>query len=272
MTGRRTFVAMVLCGVVLLAQSAADRRSPGYAAYERANKQFAAKQFQACMNELDEALRLDPKLVPALTLHARLAMAIDRFDVAREDLEKAIAADPKAAYPQFLYGFQFYQRNEMPAAIRALQRAHQLNPRDASSALYLGLAQESLGNTAEALSLYREAIRLEESGGQPHVETMMACARLLLVLGEFDEAEQVLDRAVRIAPESRDPHFEASRLWLKRGDAARAVREAEAALKLRGEAKDRQVRYVLMQAYQAAGRDADAARESAALRAMEQGK
>jgi tetratricopeptide (TPR) repeat protein len=207
--------------------------------------------------------------VPALTLHSKLAMAINRYDVARADLEKAIAADPKAWHAHFLYGFQFYQQNEMPAAISALQKARQLNPRGASTALYLGLAQESLGNTSEALSMYREAVRLEEAARQSHVETLMAYSRLLLILGDFDEDERVINRAAKIAPESRDPHFEACRLWLKRGEPARAAKEGQIALGLAGETKDRQVRYLLIQAYQASGRDADAARESETLRAME---
>jgi tetratricopeptide (TPR) repeat protein len=87
-----------------LAQPAGDeRRSPGYASYQRANRMFTEKRYQDAMNLLDEALRLDPALVPALTLRSKLAMAINRYDVARRDLEKAIAADPSAWYARFLY-------------------------------------------------------------------------------------------------------------------------------------------------------------------------
>lgn len=268
----RMLAALLLCGVVATAQSRKQpppatagsryRQSPGYAAYERANELFLARKFQECMNALDNALRLDPKLVPALTLRAKLAMAIDRYDVAKEDLESAIAADPSSGYAQFLYGFQFYQRNEMPAAIAALEKARRLNPRDPSAALYLGLAEESLGRMAEALVLYREAIRLEEAAGQPHADTILVCARLLLLMGEFDEAERLLARAAKVAPDSRDPHFEAGRLWLKKGDPARAAKEGEIALGLRGETTDRQVRYLLVQAYEASGRETEAARHA----------
>ncbi len=254
------------------AQTAAPpyRQSPGYASYEQASKLFGARKFQECMNALDEALRLDPKLVPALTLRAKLAMAIDRYDVARASLARALAADPSSWYARFLYGFQFYQQNEMPAAIAALEEARRLNPRDASSALYLGLAKESLGRTAEALALYREAIRLEESAGQLHMESLLTCARLLLLLGEFDEEERLLERAAKLDPKSRDPHFEAGRLYLKKGDPARAAREGEAALALKaGDITERQVRYLLVQAYQASGRETDAARHAAVLRALE---
>jgi len=274
MTAARTIAILLVCAGVPWTQeqkqsAAPARQSPGYAAYQRANQLFGARKFQECMNSLDEALRLDPKLVPALTLRAKLAMAIDRYDVAKADLERAIAADPSSFYAQFLYGFQFYQRNELPAAIAALEKARKLNPRDASSALYLGLATESLGRPAEALALYREAIRLGDAAGQTNAETLLACSRLLLLMGEVDEAERLLNRAAKIAPDSRDPHFEACRLWLQKGDPARAAKEGEIALGLRGETKDRQVHFLLVQAYQSGGREADAARHAAALRALE---
>jgi tetratricopeptide (TPR) repeat protein len=247
------------------------RASPGYPAYDRAAALFAARDFQASMNAIDEALRLDPKLVPALTLKAKMAMAIDRYDVARESLERALAADPSSWYAQFLYGFHFYKQNEMPAAIAALEKARALNPRDPSTALYLGLAQESLGRAKEALALYREAIRLEEAAGKLHMETLLTYSRLLLLLGEFGEDARALERAIKLDPKSRDPHFEAGRLSLKKGEPQEAAAQGEIALALRaGDITDRQVHYLLVQAYQAAGREDEAAGHASALRALDE--
>jgi tetratricopeptide (TPR) repeat protein len=260
----------LLIAVLLTSLAAAQQRSPGLAAYERANNLFREHKFQDSMNALEEALRLDPKLVPALTLRARLAMAANRYDVAKASLEQAIAADPKFWYAQFLYGFQFYQQNEMPAAIEALQKAQKLNPRDPQSALYLGLAEEALGRTSDALELYRRAIGLEETEGVVHVETLLTGARLLAVQDRLEEAAALIERAAKTDPGSRDPHFEFARLWLKRDDASKAIAEGEAALRLkRGDITDRQVEFVLVRAYRAAGRDRDAQEHAAAIRALD---
>ena len=256
--------------LAVVAAAAAQQHSPGLAAYERANNLFREHKFQDSMNALDEALRLDPNLVPALTLRARLAMAANRYDVAQQSLKRAIAADPRSWYAQFLYGFQFYQQNEMPAAVAAFEQAHKLNPRDPQSALYLGLADEALGHTSEALELYSRAIRLEEEQGAVHVETLLTGARLLMLEGRFEEAAGLIARAAQADPQSRDPRFESARLWLKKGDASNAIAEGEAALRLkRGDITDRQVQFVLVQAYRSAGRDSEAEQHAAALRALE---
>jgi len=252
----------------------ADAQTPpsaGYPAYERANRLFVAGKYQESFNAVDEALKLDPKLVPALTLKAKLAMAANRYDVARESLERAIAADPSSWYAQFLYGFQFYRQNELPAAIQALEQAHRLNPRDARTPLYLGLARESLGQTTEALATYREAIRLGEASGQLDTDMLLSCSRLLLRLGDFEECRHWIDRALKLAPQSRDPHFESARLLLKAGDAVGSAKEGEIALGLHtGDVTDRQVHFLLVQAYQSVGREQDAERHAAAIRALEE--
>jgi tetratricopeptide (TPR) repeat protein len=239
-------------------------------AYDRADRLFRQGKYQESMSALDEALRLDPNFVPALTLRARLAMAINRYDAAKESLERAIAADPSSWYARFLYGFQYYQQNELPAAITAFEKARALNSRDPPTALYLGMAYEALGGTAEALALYRSAIQLEETAGKLHVETLLTGSRLLLLLGEFDECGRLTERARKLDPPSRDPHFEAARLSLKRGDAAKAAKEGEDALRLRtGDVTERQVHFLLVQAYRKMDRDAEAGRHAAALRALD---
>ena len=161
-----------------LARPQAVRRQP---AYERANRLFTAHKYQECMNALDEALRLDPNLVPALTLRAKLAMAINRYDVAKESLERAIAADPASSYARFLYGFQFYQQNEMPAGDRGARKGARVKPARLPRRRSISAWRtKSLGSTAEALGLYRRAIHLEEAAGQAARRDAADRARLLL--------------------------------------------------------------------------------------------
>ncbi|MDE3167049.1 MAG: tetratricopeptide repeat protein [Acidobacteriota bacterium] len=228
--------------------------SPGQAAYERADRAFAAGKFAEAGAALDEALRLDAELVPALTLGAKLAMTMNRFDVARESLRRALRVAPGSAYVHFLAGLEAYLRNDLPAAQPEFERAHEIDPKDARAALYLGLIHESLGRTAEALKLY---------GSAESLETALAGERLLFLLDRPEECRLWLTRALRLGPQSRDAHFEAARLALRQNDPAGAVRHGELALRLAGETTDAQVHYVLSRAYFEAG-DPSKAREHAA--------
>ena len=231
--------------------------SPGQPAYERADRAFAAGKFAETSAALDEALRLDPGLAPALTLGAKLAMTMNRFDLARESLRRALQSAPGSAYVHFLAGLEAYLRNDLPAAQPEFERAHAIDPKDARAALYLGLTHESLGRTAEALKLY---------GSAESLETALAGARLLFLLDRLEECAAWLARALRLGPQSRDAHFEASRLALRQNDPAGAIRHGELALRLGGETTDTQVHYVLSRAYVEVGNTAKAREHAAAAK------
>ncbi len=253
---------MIAWLLLLMAQSA------GEAPYQKAHGLFVRQQFPAALQQLDEALRLDPKLVAAWTLRAKIGMATNDFGLARKSLEAALAVDPTAQYAQFLYGMEAYLTNDMQAALPRFRRAYELSPLDARVALYLGLTCESLGQTAEAMSLYEKAVRLE--GKRPQAETLLPGGRLLLLLGRVDEAERWIRQALQLAPGLREPHFELARILLKKGQAAQAAAEGELALaRAGGLTTDAQVHYLLIQAWRLAGEPAKSAAHAAILRAGE---
>ncbi len=241
----------------------AQTTSPGFASYVKADKLFVAKRFPECLAALDESLTADPKLVPALTLKAKLAMTINRFDVARQSLDQALQVAPNSANIHFLYGLAAYLTNDLRAAQSRFETARKLNPADPRAAYYLGLTRESQGQPVEALKLYEQAARLEKP---PTIETLLAPARLLLLQGRFDETTQWINRALKAHPTSRDAHFEHARLLMKKGDPAAATQAAESAIQLSGETTDAQIHYLLIRAYQSNGQPQKAQAHTDALK------
>lgn len=267
MTAWKSAMAVCVFAVTLFGATPA---SPGYAAYEKANALFVEKKLPEALAAADEALRLDPKLVPALTLKAKLAMAVYRLDTAQQCLEQALAIDPRAPYAQFLYGLTAYLGNDMNAALPRFRKARQLNPADPRAALYLALTSESLGQPAEAMSFYEEAVRLERSRNDLHAETLLPGIRLLLGLGRLDECERWVGQAAKLAPNLRDVHFEWARLLLEKDEAERAAIEGENALRLsEGIVTDSSIRYLLIRAYQKSGLPDRAAIHAEIMRAQE---
>ncbi len=259
-----------LATLLFAAVPATGQVSPGMAAYEKANSLFVAKKFPESAAALSEALRLNPNFVPALTLKAKLDMANNHFEQAREALEHALSADPKAEYAQFLYGLEAYLTNEMAEALPRFRKARQLNEKSPRAALYLGLTHESLGQTEEAMGLYRDAVRLQQLSGSIDAETLLPGARLLFLEGHLEESEKWIRQALKAAPNFRDAHFELARVLLKKGGAAAAVIEGETALRLTGTiVTDAQIHYLLIRAWRANGSPEKAAIQADLLRSLE---
>ena len=236
--------------------------------YDRANTLFQQQRFPEAEAELTAALAENPNLVPALTLKAKLAMALNRFDEARAALLRAAELQPTSPYVQFLLGFFYYVDNDFQQALAPLQRARQLNPADPRAAFYLALSQDGLGQADSAAALYETTIALEKKAGQPAPDAHVAYARLLFTLGRFNDSQMHVAQALALDPRSRDAHYEQGRLAFERRAFAQAAEEGEKALAIPGAGTlDRQIHFLLSRAYASLGQQPLAASHLAKFKA-----
>ena len=245
-------------------------QSPAQPAYENANRLFEQRRLSESLAALEQALTEDPNHVPALTLKAKIAISMNRLDVAGPCLEKAVAVAPSFWYTHFLFGFWHYLRDDWAGALSELTAARRLNPQDARSALYLGMTYERLGDTQKTMTSYQDAIRIEEATGVPDPYTLLGYSRFLQLHGRVDECARVLNKALALYPNSRDVQYEVGRLLLKKGDLGGAARAGEAALRLAAEeVTELQIHYLLVRAYTVSGQDSLAAAHAEAIRRAE---
>lgn len=218
--------------------------------YNEANALFQQQRFEAAEAALNASLRADPNLVPALTLKGKLAMGLNRFDIARECFEKAASLEPKSAYVQFLLGFFHYVDNDFVKAIPVLERAQSLKPDDSRSHFYLALSYEGVANPAQAAKLYERTMQLESAQGKPMSDTHVAYGRLLFAQGDLHGSEKQIKRALELDANSRDAHYEMGRLHFEKSEWKQSIEEGERAFQLQGVGTtDRQIHYLLARAY-----------------------
>ena len=252
---------MAACLALLLAASA------GIDSYQRANALFERQQYADAITQLDQAIKEDPGYAPAWILRGKIAMAFNRFDVARWAFVKAAQLDPSSPHTQFMLGFFYYVDNDFVRAIPALQTAARLDANDSQALLYWAMSEEGLAHPNVASELYRKAIALENSEGKPSAETHTAYGRLLFTLGRYDESAREVDRVLELDPASRDGHYEKGRLAFQKDQFAVAASEGEKALAAQGHGTtDRQIHFLLARAYAKLG---DAAKATLHRKAFE---
>ncbi len=234
--------------------------------YNQANTLFQQQRFEEAEIALNSALGAAPTLVPALTLKGKLAMGLNRFDIARQCFEKAASLEPASAYVQFLLGFFHYVDNDFAKAIPALEKARDLNPDDSRSYFYLALSYEGTANIEEAQKLYLHTIDLEHEQKKPLADTHVAYGRLLFAQGDIQASEKQIAIALDLAPESRDAHYEQGRIHFERSEWRKAIEEGQKAFALPGVGTtDRQIHFLLARGYAKTGNTELAARHLAAF-------
>lgn len=180
-------------------------------------------------------------------IDAEIALRLDEADEAgakfQEALERAVSAEERARALAGLGQLAFRQSNPREAVAR-LEEARRVAPDDLPEhpvwADTLGRAYAMLDNMDAAIAIFRESLEAAERRDDPveSVRFAVLLANALIDKTEFDEAEQLLERTLELAPDSRDPIFQArifwshSRLHTFQKNSATAARYARRALEL----------------------------------------
>jgi len=177
----------------------------------------------------DEALRLAPRLVPALSVRASALAALGRLDDARLAFSRALAVDP--GDPEALLGAaELHVRRLGPArdaleagleyALRGARIANARKDRSLAARLVLvaGIAENDLGRSHLALPHLEKALAALPDDPDVVYERGVA----LFELCRFEDAERSFERALALAPEDAWTMHQLGLLAERRGDRARA--------------------------------------------------
>jgi tetratricopeptide (TPR) repeat protein len=178
-----------------------------------------------------------------------------------EDARRAFAAQygfpPDGAEAYLLSARMLFRREYLPAAIVAAQKAVVLSPK-------MPLVHELLGEIALAQSRQMDAItefEQERTINPLYGGLYDRLGDAYLRAGEYDKAQQALNRAVLLEPASTGPYILLGKVLLKQRNAAMATMYLERARNM--DPNNFMTHSLLGQAYRAAGRTEDAERETA---------
>jgi tetratricopeptide (TPR) repeat protein len=156
-----------------------------------------------------------------------------------------------------LRGQSLIAEREYERAIEELQKAATLDPGLPKLQYSLGLAYQQLGRNKEALAAFEGELKRSPQD----FLTLYYLAYLSDAEGVADAAQQYLNAAMKLAPESPEANALAGKVLFKQGKAAKAVKPLEFAASKKP--ADHELRYTLARVYQQLGRKEDAAREFA---------
>src|SRR5208337_3473485 len=108
-------------------------------------------------SELQTALRLDPKFVPAMVNLADLYRTQQRDDEGQRWLENAIAVEPNAAEPIYALGLLKIRQKNYQDALSLLAKAANLQPNNTQYSYVYAVALNSAGHPDGAITVLQQA-------------------------------------------------------------------------------------------------------------------
>lgn len=208
-----------------------------YQAYLRGQYFIARGQdkedLDQALSYAEQAVKLDPVYAAAwaqrsqvLETLARVALieGNDGFRRARESAQRAIALDPNSATAYLSLGLiQINHDWDWQGADASLRKAAQLAPGSAAVLNGRAYLARTLGDSDEAVALYKQAIALDPLRGNFH----LALGYELYKLGRFEEAGGELQNAQDLNPQLSSLHLTRGKVLLAQNHPQEALAEME---------------------------------------------
>ena len=188
-------------------------------------------EIAAGRQHLEESLRRAPNNADALSALGQMELQSGDPHRALQLYRTLVRRSPGFAEVSNL-GLAELLTGHYPEAAAAFERARAQQPRNPISPLNLADTYLLMGRRAEAEALYRQVLDLiagDRNATGPQVLTVKAQA--LAHLGRGLDAVTAIREALRLAPESNAPAFEAAVVYALLGEETSALASAEAALK-----------------------------------------
>ncbi|HSS18330.1 MAG TPA: tetratricopeptide repeat protein [Candidatus Dormibacteraeota bacterium] len=217
------------------AKRAAPNSVEAHNAYLQGHFHFQRRNledYRKAVSYFDEAIRLDPDYALAYAERSEAWTLIGdlsgqgktAWPKAREDAEKAVAIAPALAEAHAALGWvRFFIDWKFAEGLSELKRAKELSPANPTANDLLARVIVYLGQVDEAERQARHAVELDPLS----VTAQGNLGRVLFVAGKLDEADAVARKAAELQPAAAGNHRYQVHVAVERGDGDTALREAE---------------------------------------------
>lgn len=202
-------------------------RQPGHAAAQRELAGLLAAEArdcrereedgeqERCRSKLQEALKLDPRSLPASLLQVEWDLAEETLgpQEAALRLQQVVLEHPQSSDARLALGSCLLDLGDVPGALEQFHQGSRLAPADVRHQVRLAEALARV-NEQDALARLRRLLALHPDS----VPVLLGLSRLLASKGRLGEAFELLDRAGKVAPESNEVRWARRRLERQRSD------------------------------------------------------
>jgi tetratricopeptide (TPR) repeat protein len=218
-------VLLLLCILVTLAQSSAvadDAATCGSASGDEA--------IAACSRMIDSGWYRGPSLA---VIHSDRGLALYRkgdYDAAINDLSKALRLDPMLAVAYSNRGLVWHNKKNYDRALQDLNEAIRLDPKLPQAYKNRALTWLTRKDYERSLADFDAAIRLNP---QPEADDYLGRGLARIQKKDYDRAIADFDQAIRLNPQpSAVYYFNRSRAWIEKKNYDRGIADLDQAIRL----------------------------------------
>jgi tetratricopeptide (TPR) repeat protein len=169
---------------------------------------------------------------PDLKIVALNYVLLGDYSSADRWLTRSLQANRKDSEAWYYLARTKYNENRFDEARSAFQECLKLDPKNVKAEDNLGLSQQALGHTTEALTAFRNAIAWQSQLLKKNSGPFINLGILFLEQNQVEEAVAYLSEAVAISPEESRAHEQLGKAYSRKNDLEKAQYQLEKAVAL----------------------------------------
>jgi tetratricopeptide (TPR) repeat protein len=170
-------------------------RKPDYLRL-RANYLYSKENFDEALADADRALELEADHAATNELRGMILLSLEKYDEALASFNRATELVPEAVLPYQHRGELYRQKGDLEKALEQLTKALELAPKNVATLLVRAGIYYELEKTEEALADIDQAIRIEPQIVHPYLMK----AEIYASTDRLDEAIEQLERLSQKSP------------------------------------------------------------------------
>jgi putative PEP-CTERM system TPR-repeat lipoprotein len=190
---------------------------------------LAAGQWDQGENELEKVLKLQPNEPSATRNLAKVGAIKGNFQRVKTLLQPLLKAQPGDTEAVLLLAMAETHLGNSAAALDVLERASKSKPEDLTLRAHLAQTELQARHPARVLDITHG---LTNAQYQQQPALLELRGKALLLTGDSTSAASAFENLTKLAPNSAPAHFHYANALASRGNAARARKELEQAIKL----------------------------------------
>jgi len=214
-------IALFFSAVSLFAQNAKTRLENGKQLFEK-------RDYDAAIQELTEAIKLNPKLAEAYAYRARAYNGKDDYDRGLYDSNEAIRLNKKLAMGYFARGSSYYYgKEDYDRAIADFNEAIKLDPKFANAYTNRGIVFSDKNEYDRAIADFNEVIKLDPKA-YAYTNRGLAYSNK----NDYDRAIADYNEAIKLDLEFAYAYFFRGLAYSNKNDYDRAIADFNEALRI----------------------------------------
>jgi tetratricopeptide (TPR) repeat protein len=216
---------------------------------------YGLQDYSAAIPYLKEATTEDPQNLPFRLVLAHSCFAAKQYQCVLDVYREILNLNAESAEADMLAGEALDEMQDHAGAIQQFRAAVKANPKEPNVHFGLGYLLWTQGQYAEAADQFQA----ELTNVPDHAQALVYLADSNIKLSHINEAQRLLQKAVRIKPDLEMAHLDLGVVYADSGRQAEALRELKFAAKMNPE--DVAVHWRLAQLYRSMGRRREAEAE-----------